>query len=74
MPWLRLLVAGLLPRRPGLAPMSLRVGFVVDKVALRQVFLRFILLSVIVITPWLSVLTYHLGMSNRPVGGRNSET
>jgi hypothetical protein len=35
-PWLRRLVAGLSPRRPA----SVHVGFVVDKVALGQVFLR----------------------------------
>jgi hypothetical protein len=34
-PWLRLLVAGLSPWRPG----SIHVGFAVDKVALGQVFL-----------------------------------
>jgi hypothetical protein len=28
------------PRRPGFTPGSIRVGFVVDKVALGQVFLR----------------------------------
>jgi hypothetical protein len=39
-PWLRSLVAGLSPRRPGFAPGSIHVGCVVDKVALRQVFLR----------------------------------
>jgi hypothetical protein len=39
MPWLRSLVAGLSPRRPGFAPGSIHVGFVVDKVALGQVFL-----------------------------------
>jgi len=39
-PWLRRLVAGLSPRRPGFAPGSVHVGFVVDKVALGQVFLR----------------------------------
>jgi hypothetical protein len=38
-PWLRSLVAGLSPRRPGLAPGSTHVGFVVEKVALGQVFL-----------------------------------
>jgi hypothetical protein len=40
MPWLRRLVSGLSPRRPGLDPGSFHVGFVVDKVALGQVFLR----------------------------------
>jgi hypothetical protein len=60
--WLRRLAATLSPRWPGLAPGSLHVGFVVDKVALLQVF--------DIITPWLSILIYH----NRPVGGRSSET
>jgi hypothetical protein len=39
-PWLRRLVAGLSPRRPGFNPGSVNVGFVVDKVALGQVFPR----------------------------------
>jgi hypothetical protein len=39
-PWLKRLAAGLSPRRPGFAPGSIHVGFVVDKVALGQVFLR----------------------------------
>jgi hypothetical protein len=39
--WLRSLVAGLSPRRPGFAPGSIHVGFVVDKVALGQVFSEF---------------------------------
>jgi hypothetical protein len=38
-PWLRRLVASLPPRRPGFFPRSFHVGFVVDKVALGQVFL-----------------------------------
>jgi hypothetical protein len=38
-PWLRRLVAGLSPRRPGFNPGSVHMGFVVDKVALGQVFL-----------------------------------
>jgi hypothetical protein len=37
-PWLRSLVAGLSPRRPGFEPGSIHVGFV-DKVALEQVFI-----------------------------------
>jgi hypothetical protein len=37
-PWLRRLVAGLSQRRPGFDPASVNVGFVVDKVALGQVF------------------------------------
>jgi hypothetical protein len=35
---LRRLVAGLSPQRPGFAPRSIRVGFMVDKVALGTVF------------------------------------
>jgi hypothetical protein len=38
-PRLRRLVAYLSPRRPGFFPRSVHVGFVVDKVALGQVFL-----------------------------------
>jgi hypothetical protein len=39
-PWLRRLVAGFSPRRSGFDPGSVHVEFVVDKVALGQVFLR----------------------------------
>jgi hypothetical protein len=38
--WLRRLVAGLSPRRPEFDPESVHVGFVVDKVALGEVFPR----------------------------------
>jgi hypothetical protein len=59
--WLRQLVAGLLPRRPGFALASVHVGFVVDKVALGQVFLRVLRFSpVSIILPELSILIYHL--------------
>jgi hypothetical protein len=37
-PWLRWLATGLPPRRPWFDPRSVHVGFVVDKVALGQVF------------------------------------
>jgi hypothetical protein len=30
--------------------------------------------SVDIIPPWFSMLIYHLGINNRPVGGRSSET
>jgi hypothetical protein len=39
-PWLWRLVPGLSPRSSGFTPGSIHVGFVVDKVALGQVFLR----------------------------------
>jgi hypothetical protein len=44
-PWLRRLVTGLSPRRPGFDPGSVHVGFVVNKVALGQVFPRVIRFS-----------------------------
>jgi hypothetical protein len=37
-PWLRRLVVGLPPRRPGFDPGSVHVEFAVDKVSLGQVF------------------------------------
>jgi hypothetical protein len=40
MSWLMRLVADLSPFSPGFAPMSIHVGFAVDKVALGQIFLR----------------------------------
>jgi hypothetical protein len=44
-PWLRWLVAGLSPWRPRFTPGLIHVGFVVDKVALWQGFLRVLLYS-----------------------------
>jgi hypothetical protein len=74
-PWFRGLISDLSPLWPGFAPGSLHVGFVVDKVALGQVFLRVLRLSrVNIIPPWLSILIYHLRINNRPVGGCSSET
>jgi hypothetical protein len=46
-PWLKRLVAGLSPRTPGL----IHMGFVVDKVALGQVFLRVLRFSPVSIIP-----------------------
>jgi len=39
-PFVRRLVAGLSPRRPELNPRSVYLGFMVERVALGQVFLR----------------------------------
>jgi hypothetical protein len=50
-PWLRSLVAGLSPRRPGFAPGSIHMGFVVDKVALGQVFIRILRFFPVYIIP-----------------------
>jgi hypothetical protein len=50
-PWLRRLDAGLPRRRPGFDPGSVHVGFVVDKVALGQVFPRVLRLSTVNFIP-----------------------
>jgi hypothetical protein len=59
--WLRRLVAGLSSRKPGFAPGSVCVVFVMDKVILGQVFLPVVpFFPVSIIPPWLYVLIYHL--------------
>jgi hypothetical protein len=73
-PWLRRLVAGLSLLRPWFAPESVRVGFVVGKVALGHDFLlvlRFFPVSII--PPWPPMLIIVWRMNNGPVGGRGSE-
>jgi hypothetical protein len=50
-PWLRRLAAGTPPRRPGFDPGSVHVGFVVDKVALGQVFPRVLRFSPVTFIP-----------------------
>jgi hypothetical protein len=40
MPWLRRLITDLSVWRPRFTPWSVRVGFVMDKVSLEQVFVR----------------------------------
>jgi branched-subunit amino acid transport protein len=62
MPWLEWLVAGLSPRRPGFAARSVHVGFVVDKVALGQVFLRVLRFSPVSIFYHCSIPVYHRPM------------
>jgi hypothetical protein len=57
-PWLWPLVAWLSPRRPGLNPRPVRVGFVVGKVALGQAFLRVLWFSSVSTIP--PVLHIHL--------------
>jgi hypothetical protein len=62
LPWLRSLVAGLSPRRPGFAPGSILMVFVVEKVALVQVFLRVLRFSPVNISfHRRSPNSYHLG-------------
>jgi hypothetical protein len=59
-PCLRWLVAGLSLRRPGFAPGSFRVGFVMDRGALGQAFLRVLRFS-LSIHSTVTVRTHHLG-------------
>jgi hypothetical protein len=79
MPWLRRLVAGLSPRRPGFDPGSVHVGFVVDKVAMVQVFfsrvLRFSPVNFIPTVPLYTekrkknkLMMFVTGLHNKPQG------
>jgi hypothetical protein len=62
MTWIRWLVAGLSQRRPDFGLELVRVEFMVDRVALGQVFLRGLRLSPVNIIPsWLCILIHHLG-------------
>jgi hypothetical protein len=76
-PWLRRLAAGLPPPTPGFDPGSVHVGFMVDKVALEQVFPRVLRFPPVSFIP--SVLHYQekdkkiififiTGLHNKPHG------
>jgi hypothetical protein len=65
-----LLGAGLAQRRHGFAPGSLHSEFVLDKVALGQDFLQVLWFHpVYIISPWLSMLIYHMGDEQWPQFG-----
>jgi hypothetical protein len=70
----KVLVAGLSPRRPEIGPRTVDVGFVVDRVALVQVFLRVRRISPVIITS--SLLHIHScviwGLDNGSVSFRSS--
>jgi hypothetical protein len=73
LPQLKRSVAGFSPRRPGFAPSSVHVEFVVDTVALNQVFLRVLrFYPVSMIPPLLHIHPYVWGMDKGPVSGRSS--
>jgi hypothetical protein len=73
--WLRRLVAGLSPLSPGFERRLVHVGFVVGRVALRQVLFRvlrgFPSVSFNCGSPYSYIVW---GMNIRPVGCRSSET
>jgi hypothetical protein len=64
-PRLKRLVAGLSPRRAEFAPGSIHVGFVVDRVALGQDFLRVLRFSPVSIIP--SGLHTHMSPGGRTI-------
>jgi hypothetical protein len=57
--------------RPCFAPGSADVRFMMDSVALGQVFLRVLRLSPVINPPWLSLFIYHLGDAGDAVQRRN---
>jgi hypothetical protein len=75
-PWLRRLAAGLPPRRFGADLGSVHVGFVVDKLALGQVFLQVLPFSSVtfnsIVTPLHGkrkrLLIFITGLHNKPQG------
>lgn len=73
-PLLRRFVAGFSPRRPGLSPRLVHMGFVVEKVAVGQVFLRVLrFFPVIVILLLLHIHSSIIcGMDSAPLPQRDS--
>jgi hypothetical protein len=61
-PWLRRLVAGLSPRRPGFDPRAVHLGYVVDKVVLGQAF-----------SPSTSVFPCQLYSTDTPLQGKTKK-
>jgi hypothetical protein len=74
-PYTRRLVSNMSLRRSGFDPISAHVRFIVDKVALGQIFCKFfgfpLSISIHRGSPHSYII---LGMNNRPVGDRSSET
>ena len=73
MQWLRRLVAGLSPQRPGFDPGSVHVGFMVDKVALGHVFLRVLRFSPVNFIPPVNCkngkeIVFIKGLHSKPQG------
>jgi hypothetical protein len=69
--------SGLSTRKPGFAPGSAQVGFMVDRMALGQVYFRVLRISPLnIIQPWLHnhIIVYHLEDEKMCVSGRRSGT
>jgi hypothetical protein len=66
-PWFKGLVAGLTSRRLDFYPRSFHVGFVVNKLALGQVFLQVLLFSFVITIP--PILHINLYLSTRRTSG-----
>jgi hypothetical protein len=74
-PWLRLLVAGLLPRRSGFTPGTVHVRFLVHEVALGRGLLRAVRFPLSVSFHRGCQYSYTIwGINSRPVCGCSSET
>ena len=67
-PWIRRLVAGLSPNRPGLDPRQVDVGFVVNKLELGQVFLPVHRSSPVSIIPPMFHTHLHVALTRRTSG------
>jgi hypothetical protein len=65
-PWLRRLVAGFPPRRPGFEPRSRHVGFMMDKVATGAGFLPVLRFPLPILIPPIAphsfIIVYHPGL------------
>jgi hypothetical protein len=59
-PWLRLGVAGLLPRRLRVRSQVSPCGICGGQSGVRQVFLRVLRFSAVIVIPWFSVLIYRV--------------
>jgi hypothetical protein len=70
-PWYRWLATNLSLQRPGFIPRSVRVEFVMDKLALGQIFLQVLQVSLSASFHHGSIIIW--GINNRPVGGCSSE-
>jgi hypothetical protein len=72
--WVRQLVAGLLPRRPGFDHGSVNVKFVMDKVELGQIFLPVLTVLFLSISPRVAHTHVHVGAVTKRANRRRPGT